>query len=400
MTNPTEAPHRRSMRRIMLGGAFALVVVYVAGAAVQVPRTQADLSSRVERALADDGMAVHAEFAGQDGVLHCTQALADPALAVQRASAVWGVRVVETDASCVTTETPATTVPATGPATTVTTPDTTTPATIVPTTTVPTATTTAPATTAAVVEPAAVFGVRSTDGRLVLDGSLHSDLERLAVVQRAVDAVGPFNVVDELAVDAQVPGIPETQFLGVLTLVGLMPVELVTGELSWNGSETTVSGTYADESRRASFTAAADAAGAAVALTARSMATAAQGASLEAELNDLVGAEPILFDKGSTTISASSLGTVQRVAGIAKRYAGLAIEVQGHTDGEGDPGRNLVLSEQRAVAVLAALVERGVPAADLTATGFGMTQLVTDADGNELPDKSRRVVFGVTVAAT
>jgi OOP family OmpA-OmpF porin len=85
------------------------------------------------------------------------------------------------------------------------------------------------------------------------------------------------------------------------------------------------------------------------------------------------------------------------VAGIAKRYGGLAIEVQGHTDSEGDPGRNLTLSEKRARAVLDALVAQGVPGADLTAKGFGETQLIVDQTGREIPDKSRRVVFGVTV---
>lgn len=392
------------MRRVLLGGGLALLAVYVVGVVVQVPRTQADLSDRVERALARDGIVVSAEFTGQDGVLRCTQALVDPARAAAMAAAVWGVRVVETDASCAPTVAPAaattTTVapPTTEVATTTEVPTTDEP----PTTDLPTAeppTDELPTTTASVpaVVPAAIFDVQSTDGRLVLGGTLNSDLERLAVVQRAADAVGPFNVTDNLAVDSQVPGIPAAQFLGVLELVGLMPVDLVAGQLRWDGSGAAVNGTYADDARQASFAAAGAAAGVAVVLTARSTATPAQAASLEAELNDLVAAEPILFDKGSSSISASSLGTVQRVAGIAKRYAGVAIEVQGHTDGEGDPERNLALSEQRAAAVLSALVARGVPPADLTATGFGMTQLVTDADGNELPDKSRRVVFGVTV---
>ena len=146
----------------------------------------------------------------------------------------------------------------------------------------------------------------------------------------------------------------------------------------------------------ATFTTAAAEVGIAADLVPRPTATPEQAAALEAELNALVAAEPILFDKGSTTIGATSVATVQRVAGIAKRYAGVAIEVQGHTDSEGDPARNLTLSEQRAAAVLDALVARGVPTADLSAKGFGMTELIRDADGNELPEKSRRVVFGVT----
>jgi OOP family OmpA-OmpF porin len=130
-------------------------------------------------------------------------------------------------------------------------------------------------------------------------------------------------------------------------------------------------------------------------LSPRPVATAEDAAALEAELNQLVAAEPILFDKGATTIAAVSAGTLQRVAGLAKRYGGLTIQVQGHTDSEGDAGRNQTLSEQRAEAVRAALAVLGVPGADLTSVGFGESQLITDANGKEIPEQSRRVVFGV-----
>ena len=114
-------------------------------------------------------------------------------------------------------------------------------------------------------------------------------------------------------------------------------------------------------------------------------------------LNALVAAEPILFDKGSTTISDASQSTLVKVAGLAERYAGVAIEVQGHTDSEGDAGRNLTLSEDRAGAVLDALVALGVPVADLTAAGYGEADLILGADGEEDPAASRRVVFAVVV---
>jgi OmpA-OmpF porin, OOP family len=58
--------------------------------------------------------------------------------------------------------------------------------------------------------------------------------------------------------------------------------------------------------------------------------------------------------------------------------------------------RNQTLSLSRAQRVRTFLVTLGVPAADLTAKGFGSSQPVTDNNGAELPDKSRRVVFGVT----
>jgi len=76
----------------------------------------------------------------------------------------------------------------------------------------------------------------------------------------------------------------------------------------------------------------------------------------------------------------------------------MVVEVQGHTDSEGDAGRNLTLSEQRAKAVADAMIALGVPSANITSKGFGETDLITDDNGVEIPEKSRRVVFGVSVS--
>ncbi|MGB8859655.1 MAG: OmpA family protein [Ilumatobacteraceae bacterium] len=392
MTNATDSRGRRSGRWIVLGGALALGGLYAAGALVQVPRVEADLGTRVERRLSAEGMAVRAAFSGQDGTLRCAAPLPDVAAAVSSAKEVWGVRTVVADASCgagsvapdpdTTTTLAAATTTTTGVATTTTAPSTTT----VPPNTVPPTTVVAPP----------VLAVRLENGRLTVTGVVNNDLEHFALVQRAL-AAAPGNVTDLVTVDPQAAALPADRFDGLLQLLALMPVNLVAGELGWNGDTLSVQGTYAAEASRAALGAAAARIGVGAALTERAVATADQAAALEAELNALVAAEPILFDKGSSTISLSSLGTVQKVAGIAKRYAGVFIEVQGHTDSEGNAARNLTLSEQRAAAVRDALVGQGVPAADLTAKGFGMTQLITDATGRELPDKSRRVVFGVTI---
>ena len=67
---------------LLVAAALALGALFVVGAAVQVPRLEADLSRRVEQRLADDGMVVEAAFSGQDGSLRCPAPLADPAAAV------------------------------------------------------------------------------------------------------------------------------------------------------------------------------------------------------------------------------------------------------------------------------------------------------------------------------
>ena len=381
----------------MVGGAVAWGAVFVAGAVVQVPRTEADLATRVESRLAAVDMVVRAEFSGQDGRLQCTAALADPAQAVALALTVWGVRAIEADISCGVTGAPVATTTTTSIVSAIST--TTVGSTVATTTTtVPSTTsssTTVPPTTLPVAAPN-LFTATLQDGMFILDGTVASELERLALIDRARNALSASNIVNNLAVDLQALAVPAAQFNGLLDLVALMPRNLVSGVLGWNGSGVGLTGSYAAAADRAAMGAAAAQRGVAATLQARATATAEQASALEAELNALVTARPILFDRGSINISLSSLGTVQQVAGIAKRYGGVVIEVQGHTDSEGDPGRNLTLSEQRAVAVRDGLIAMGVPAADLTSMGLGMTQLIRDSNGNELPDKSRRVVFGVT----
>ena len=353
----------------MVGGAVALGALFVVGAVIQVPRTEVDLTTRVESKLAVAGMAVRAEFSGQDGMLRCATPLADPTWAVTVAQDVWGVGAIEVDSSCVPGDstTTSTSVPPSSTAA----PQTTVPLTTVPSTTVPP--TTVPSTTVPAVAP--VFTATLQDGRFILDGVVAGDLERLALVDRAANALSPGNVVNNLTVDPQSAPVPPASFGGLLAALAVMPTNMVGGVLSWNGSDVGLVGLYASDFGRAAVETA---------------------AALEAELNAVVAAQPILFDKASVDISLSSLSTVQQVAGIAKRYSGLTIEVQGHTDSEGNASRNMTLSERRAAAVRDALIAMGVPEADLTSKGFGGTQLIRDSNCKELPDKSRRVVFGVT----
>jgi outer membrane protein OmpA-like peptidoglycan-associated protein len=54
-----------------------------------------------------------------------------------------------------------------------------------------------------------------------------------------------------------------------------------------------------------------------------------------------------------------------------KQNAGLRLSIEGHTDSVGTPAANRLLSEQRAKTVLDAVAGSGVPAARLSAVGWG-----------------------------
>ena len=347
-----------------------------------VPRISRDLADRVAARLSEDGITAENEFFGQDGKLKCSAPFDDPAGVVEIAEGVWGVRQVELDSSC-------------GAENLMDSPSSTSPMSTVLTTVAPT-TTMAPTPSPTTV-PAPPLTVTSAGGRLVLTGSVASDAQR-SVIVAAAEVVDPANLDDQLTVDPSAPVDDDSVDL-MAYVVAAMPIYLVQGEAGWSGTTLFVTGVFADDAGRVAFEEVATDVGASVTLTRRPQASATDAASVEAELNALVAQEPILFEWGSGTISETSRATVEKVAGIAKRFGGVVIEVQGHTDSEGSAGGNLTLSEQRAEAVVAALIALGVPEGDLVAEGFGETELILTSDGDEDPEQSRRVVFGVTVTS-
>ena len=384
----TAAGHdpRRRARLVAAGGALALVVLFLVGAGVMLPRIARDLSEDVLAATAGYGV-TEVEFIGQDGELRCAVPLADPDAALAAAEAVDGVHEVELHPSCVSGDV------AVDPGATSTVP----PATAATTTTT-TTTVAATTTTSTLPLPAeAVVVVDLVDGMLALHGSVSSEEQRQQLLTAALEALEPENVVGELVIDDEVV-IPGDGIDRFTYLVQSMPRLLVSGSAGWQGDGLVVEGLYASDELRSEFEALAEAVDATVALAPRPDGTAADAERTGADMNGLVAEQPILFDKGSTDIDPASQATLERLAGMAERFGGLTIEVQGHTDSEGDAERNRVLSQERAEAVMQALIDLGVPPANLTAVGYGEEQPILDPDGDEVAELSRRVVFGVALA--
>jgi len=334
--------------------------------------------------LSAEGVEADVEFLGQAGRIVCRAPLQSRMEVMRLAAAVRGVRSMELSPRC--------SEPYVAPATTTTTPSTTTTQTPVSSTTV--APTTVPPTTTAPAEPV-VWAVLA-DGVVTLRGTVASAEHRAQLLEVVGAVLDPTNVVDELDIDAAAGPTPDVVSRLAL-LAQAMVVPLSSGEAGWSPDGLFARGVLTDQKSRAAFESAAEAIGAAVSLVERSSAGPAEVGDIEDAMNMLVAADPVLFAKGDVTIAPESIATLQRVAGFAKRTGGVRIEVQGHTDSEGDPERNRELSQRRAESVLEALVTMGVPRADLTAVGYGESQPILDQNGAEIPERSRRVVFAVTV---
>ncbi|MEO1482072.1 MAG: photosynthetic reaction center cytochrome PufC [Myxococcota bacterium] len=121
---------------------------------------------------------------------------------------------------------------------------------------------------------------------------------------------------------------------------------------------------------------------------------------VEIEGDHLEISEKVFFETGSSTISERSYRLLDVIAEVlAANPTVLKMEIQGHTDNTGVAEENLTLSEARAAAVQAYLVEKGVDAERLTAQGYGQTQPRAGNDTDEGRDANRRVEFIIVESA-
>jgi outer membrane protein OmpA-like peptidoglycan-associated protein len=102
------------------------------------------------------------------------------------------------------------------------------------------------------------------------------------------------------------------------------------------------------------------------------------------------------FKTGSATITNSSFPFLDGIAEYMKSNPSYTLTITGHTDNTGSEEYNQKLSEDRAEAVKAYLVKKGVGEISITAIGKGESEPIADNNTPEGREKNRRVVFSVT----
>ncbi len=108
--------------------------------------------------------------------------------------------------------------------------------------------------------------------------------------------------------------------------------------------------------------------------------------------------EIIKFPTGGAEIDASSEAFLQRLARLARiclEGTGWHLRVEGHTDAQGEDQANQLLSERRAEAVRAFLVDLGVDGERVYAVGMGESQPVADNQTAQGRQENRRIEFKI-----
>ena len=130
---------------------------------------------------------------------------------------------------------------------------------------------------------------------------------------------------------------------------------------------------------------------------------------------DAIRLENVFFDLDSYNLRPESYVELDKLADYLKANPTMKIELQGHTDSQGDNAHNLELSKNRAKAVMDYLITKGIAKERLTSNGFGETQpdsiivgsttqvlteeyinsLKTDKEKRDAHQKNRRTVYVV-----
>jgi outer membrane protein OmpA-like peptidoglycan-associated protein len=106
-----------------------------------------------------------------------------------------------------------------------------------------------------------------------------------------------------------------------------------------------------------------------------------------------LAATGINFETGNAKILAASNKNLDQLVDIMSEFPEVVAEIEGHTDNQGDASANKKLSQDRADAVKAYLVGKGINADRLKSIGYGQDVPVADNKTDAGRKKNRRVEF-------
>lgn len=99
----------------------------------------------------------------------------------------------------------------------------------------------------------------------------------------------------------------------------------------------------------------------------------------------------VLFDTGKATLKPGAYTTIDRLAQVLNSSHSSRVVIEGHTDSIGTDANNQALSQQRALAVESALLQRGVSASQIRSVGKGESTPVAGNDTASGRQANRRV---------
>jgi len=114
---------------------------------------------------------------------------------------------------------------------------------------------------------------------------------------------------------------------------------------------------------------------------------------LKIENNALIVLDGVVFETGRAVLSPESESILRKALNTLQYYPDMKVAIHGHTDNAGGAKTNMRLSQARADAVKAYLVDRGIASERIVTKGFGPYQPIAPNDTPEGRRQNRRIEF-------
>jgi len=225
--------------------------------------------------------------------------------------------------------------------------------------------------------------------KVVASGSVPDEASRAAILARLRELYGAHNVVDRLEVGGVVPPPNWSENMTKMLTPNLKQVHK--GQLQVSGTQVALKGNVANEALRQQV----------VSEIATSLnptysidnGLIVAGGEAQGILDKTLSNRVVEFESGAATLTPVGRAILDEMAGAIKQIGAPKIQLIGHTDSQGNRQANVALSLARANTVRAYLIDKGIPAETLSASGSGPDQPVASNDTVEGRAKNRRIEF-------
>ena len=252
------------------------------------------------------------------------------------------------------------------------------------------------------------LAIANDNGVVTYSGTVHDESTRTSIVNALRGVFGANNVRGNINIDANAGGAPWMvnlqNSLGALNTPGTQAV--------FDGNNLKVGGLIGEADRNGIISSLRSALPAGLVVGALSggvsnlvsEATNRTTAALSAlrpgftapDLTGILNQSIINFPTNSSEVPPAGRALLQQAASAFKQLpAGTVVEIGGYTDNVGDPAANVQLSQQRAEAVRATLIQAGVNPNMLVAKGYGSANPVGGNDTMEGRFRNRRIEYRV-----
>ncbi len=113
------------------------------------------------------------------------------------------------------------------------------------------------------------------------------------------------------------------------------------------------------------------------------------------EIGQYVQLNNVFFYRGKAMLESSSYAELNKLVKMLKDNPTMEIELEGHTDNQGDPDLNTKLSVDRVMAVKDYMINKGIEAARIMGKGWGGEKPVASNDTEITRKLNRRVEFKI-----